>query len=542
VLQSGVWSNSVPFTINIPQITSISPTSGAGGTVVTITGVSFGSPQGGGSVWIGSAAGTVVSWGATQVVASVDSSAVSGIVKVSQNGTWSNAVTFTVPPGSGTPVTIMPNVISMVIGDTRSIQALNSSSQPVTGLAWSSSNTAVATLSTDDPPIITAVTAGNVTITAGSASADLTVFPGLLPTGTIIWSNPGDGSGVKKIIPAVPSSTGVADVFALQADGTVQAITSDGTVAWTANVGNKITVPDFQGGLLVTDPGREYYDNNNHQVLVGGSVQKLDGITGQPYPAYAPSNPFFSTPVVHTDGTIFALVNVTYDPYALDTFTNGFINGIDPTTGTQKFSIPLTHSTDARYAYSVDCTLRSYDLAPNIRGYPIVAGDGYAYLYYVYNFSTDTQVCGSPETFHSETHARMLRVGSDGSSSETAVGDWTVDTYPDGSIQHGGTALPIDEVSMITNADQGVFLSLSNITGGVHLITISGGSVTSHVTLPTQIQRMTPVLQAQDGTFFGDVEYDWDSYNVYLASFDSSGNIKWTAPNYYAQIATPTAA
>jgi hypothetical protein len=49
---------------------------------------------------------------------------------------------------------------------------------------------------------------------------------------------------------------------------------------------------------------------------------------------------------------------------------------------------------------------------------------------------------------------------------------------------------------------------------------------------------MTPVLQAQDGTFFGDVEYDWDSYNVYLASFDSSGNIKWTAPNYYAQIAT----
>jgi hypothetical protein len=34
----------------------------------------------------------------------------------------------------------------------------------------------------------------------------------------------------------VPSASGVADVFAFQNDGTVQAITSDGTTAWTADV------------------------------------------------------------------------------------------------------------------------------------------------------------------------------------------------------------------------------------------------------------------------------------------------------------------
>ncbi len=123
---------------------------------------------------------------------------------------------------------------------------------------------------TADPPIINAVAAGNTTITAGSASADVTVIAAsTLPTGTVLWSNPGDGSGVSGILPAVPSSTGVADVFAFQGDGSVQAITSTGTTAWTAPNVFGSGIPDFQGGLVV----------NNSQ-----SVYKLDGLTGQPYP------------------------------------------------------------------------------------------------------------------------------------------------------------------------------------------------------------------------------------------------------------------
>jgi hypothetical protein len=134
----------------------------------------------------------------------------------------------------------------------------------------------------------------------------------------------------------------------------------------------------------------------------------------------------------------------------------------------------------------------------------------------------------------------MLRIGTDGSSSEIAVGDWTVDQYSDGSIQRGGIPLPIDNVTMITNADQGVLLSLAGFSGRNFLITISGGAVTSNVKLPSQIQYMGElVLQAQDGTFVANnVEFDWDNYNVYLVDFDKLGNIKWTAPNYYAQIAT----
>jgi hypothetical protein len=146
--------------------------------------------------------------------------------------------------------------MSMVVGDTRTIQALDSSGATLQGLTWASSNTSVASLSTDDPPVVTALASGHVTITAGDGSADLTIYATSLPTGTIVWSSPGDGSGVTSIVPAVPSSTGVADVFAFQADGNVQAMTSDGKVAWTANVGtSSLKVPDFQGGMVIANPG-----------------------------------------------------------------------------------------------------------------------------------------------------------------------------------------------------------------------------------------------------------------------------------------------
>jgi hypothetical protein len=234
VLQNGVMSNPVPFTVNTPQIASISPNSGVAGTSVTISGSGFGSSQGSGIVWLGSTNGLVVSWSDTEVVATVAPTALTGIARIQQNGVWSNAVAFTVPSASN--ITLVPNLLNMVVGDTHTIQALNSAGQSITGLSWASSNPNVVSLSTDDPPILTAVAAGHVTITAGGASADVTVSADLLPVGTVLWSNPGDGSGVTSIVPAVPSASGVADVFAFQNDGTVQAITSDGTTAWTADV------------------------------------------------------------------------------------------------------------------------------------------------------------------------------------------------------------------------------------------------------------------------------------------------------------------
>jgi hypothetical protein len=362
ILQGGVWSNAVQFAVNIPVITSITPTSGGAGTSVTVAGSGFGASQGSGTVWIGGTYASATSWSDTQVVATVGTNAVTGIAKIQQNGTWSNAVTFTVP--SGSPITLVPNIISMVVGDTRSIQALNSSFQVVTGLTWTSSDTTILTLSTDDPPVLTAVAPGNVTIFAGGASADVTVYPGsALPIGTVSWSNPGDGSGVQGIIPAVPSDSGV-DVFGFQNDSNLQAIKTDGTVAWTdaLSTANLLgpPVPDFQGGAIA---------------YTGQSVYKLDGTTGHAYPAYSGTS--LSYPVVHTDGTIFTSDNDG---------TNTWVVGVNPLTGQAKFKVLTANSTVSYLTSSPNglCGTSSSgeSSSPSYLNPMIIAGDGYAYTSY----------------------------------------------------------------------------------------------------------------------------------------------------------------
>jgi len=101
------------------------------------------------------------------------------VARVQQGGVWSNAVTFTVTgPGA---MTMAPNVLNLVVGDTRTLQALDGTSHAVTGLNWVSSDPTVVSLSGDDPPVLTGVT-------AGAASADVTVWdPSVLPEGRCRW-------------------------------------------------------------------------------------------------------------------------------------------------------------------------------------------------------------------------------------------------------------------------------------------------------------------------------------------------------------------
>ena len=180
-------------------------------------------------VWLGSTAGQVISWSDTQVVATVASGSLTGIARIQQSDEWSNAFGFWVmPPGSnpvaqitsrlhpvparyaatqmqrrrsllplgnaagshasprftlrrdqvpgGNTMTLQPSLLNMSVGDTATIQALGPNGQSVTGLTWTSSDANVVSLSTDDPPLLTALAAGHVTVTAGTASADVTVW------------------------------------------------------------------------------------------------------------------------------------------------------------------------------------------------------------------------------------------------------------------------------------------------------------------------------------------------------------------------------
>jgi len=90
----GNVSNGVTFTVS-PQISSLSPTFGPIGTVVTITGTSFGATQGGSTVTFNGTAARPSSWSATSIVVPVPPGATTGNVVVTVGGLASNGVSFT---------------------------------------------------------------------------------------------------------------------------------------------------------------------------------------------------------------------------------------------------------------------------------------------------------------------------------------------------------------------------------------------------------------------------------------------------------------
>lgn len=104
VLVAGVHIQEVPG----PSIGTLSPTSGAKGTAVTINGTNFGASQGSGSVKFGSVSQNVTSWSASAIVVTVPDSVPVGptTVVVSAGGKDSAPANFTVTcPDAGPCIT-----------------------------------------------------------------------------------------------------------------------------------------------------------------------------------------------------------------------------------------------------------------------------------------------------------------------------------------------------------------------------------------------------------------------------------------------------
>jgi len=541
ILQNGVWSNSVPFTSSAPNIASVSPSSGSAGTQVTISGSGFGSNAG--NLQLGTLPAVISSWSDSQIVATAATNSLTGIAQVQQNGLLSNAVRFVVPTagfGTGNAVTITPSRMNLLVGQTHAIQALNQAGSLVTGLTWTSSDPTIVSLSTDDPPVLTALAPGHVTITAGDSSCDVTVWTGAgLPVGTTIWSAPGDGSGVAEIIPAVPSPTGVADTFAIQNSGTVQALTADGQVAWTATLDSNYTSvnADFFGGLVETTPS---------------AVKRFDGISGQETTLYNYNNSGYGNPTnYHTDGTIF-------------TVDGGMVVGLDPTTNAVKFTVAMDQSSNFEVHTCEYTSTVSGQSPPNV-GTSLLAGDGNFYVYYQYSNTSyaDAPLC-SGDAYVKTTSDVLLQVGSDGSSSKFFLGQSSItdevvyfnDQYSGFIDSHseGGSSAVV--TSLFSNANQGViatyqgggtnsycstltyyFYPNSNLTnqtgcvpattGQTAVMTIGGSGPTPQV---ATWGNFTPRLQALDGTFYGTMA------DGSLGALDPSGNVKWTSPGIAPQM------
>lgn len=126
-------------------------------------------------------------------------------------------------PGT-TGMALAPYLFNILVGDTPTIEALNLSGQPVTGLTWTSSNINVVTVSSVDPTVLNAVGVGQATITAGTATALVTVAAAGVTPAIGVW--PPNGCNSPAYDPTNPQvtfcGTGVKDFDDLISTGFVR--------------------------------------------------------------------------------------------------------------------------------------------------------------------------------------------------------------------------------------------------------------------------------------------------------------------------------
>jgi RHS repeat-associated protein len=178
VTVGGVASNTnVVFTIPGPQVTSISPASGVVGTQVTVNGSGFQATRGSSYItFFPYVYGTVVSWGDTQIVATVPAGATTGPLWVTVNSVGSNQnVVLTLPkptisglsPASG-PVGTQVQINGSGFGTTQGSNTVTFAYTPASIVSWSDTQV-VAT-------VPSAATTGMVQVTVGGVVSTPNVF------------------------------------------------------------------------------------------------------------------------------------------------------------------------------------------------------------------------------------------------------------------------------------------------------------------------------------------------------------------------------
>jgi RHS repeat-associated protein len=165
-----------------PVISGISPASGDAGTEVTITGSSFGSLQGGASVWIGTRPGVVVTWSDTQIVAAVAFGASSGVVQVRRDPLFSNTVAFTV----FTPAISSVTPTSGPVGTAVTVNGSGFGAEQGSGQIWLGTQPGIVTSWTDSQVV--------ASVAPGSSTASALILQGGILTNAVSFTVTGETS------------------------------------------------------------------------------------------------------------------------------------------------------------------------------------------------------------------------------------------------------------------------------------------------------------------------------------------------------------
>src|ERR1700688_2835825 len=271
VTVSGTASNGVSFTVvAAPNITSLSPTSGAVGAAVTITGTNFGSTQGTSTVKFNGTTATVTSWSATSIATTVPSGATTGNVVVHASGVDSNGSTFAVFPSISS---LSPT--SGAVGASITIAGLNFGSTQGTSTVKFNGTTATVT-SWSTTSIVATVpngaTTGNVVVTVGGNASNGVSFT-VIPTPSVTSLSPTSGAVGAAVTITGTNFGSTQGTSTVKFNGTTATVTS-----WSAtSIATTVPSGATTGNVVVHASG---VDSNGSTFTVFPSISSLSPTSG----------------------------------------------------------------------------------------------------------------------------------------------------------------------------------------------------------------------------------------------------------------------
>lgn len=247
LVRGPIISNGVNFTVGsgstTPNISSLSPTSGAVGAAVTVNGTNFGSTQGSSTVTFNGTSATPTSWSATSIVVPVPSGATSGNVVVSVGGVASNGVSFSVTSGGGGGGT------NFLDNATATLDVAGSIGQWTSWYSTSISQSAAAAQGGTADGLSIAITAnGGWGVTANNYPG-FAASPG--PGAISFWAKNGSGSGSTVSLQVQWKNSSGATIQTDCAPVTCSSGFSP-TSSWTQVANNTVTIPAGTTNAYVT--------------------------------------------------------------------------------------------------------------------------------------------------------------------------------------------------------------------------------------------------------------------------------------------------
>ena len=271
VTVGGQASSGVTFTVTpAPSITSLSPSSGAVGALITVNGMNFGPSQGNGNVKFNGNTATIGTWGSSSITATAPAGTTTGnVVVTAAGGVTSAGSNFTVVPA---PSITSLSASSGAVGAPVTITGANFGSSQGSGTVKFNGTTAIAS-----PWTTTGI---GTTVPAGAT------------TGNVVVNASGvDSNGVNFTVTAAPTinsltpnsaAIGTSVAIAGNNFGTNGTVSFNGTNAATANWSSTsisaVVPPGSTSGNVVVTTGGFSSNGVSFSVVSGGISYVYDDL------------------------------------------------------------------------------------------------------------------------------------------------------------------------------------------------------------------------------------------------------------------------